>query len=540
VPLGGLGEIGMNCLAIEQQDGILVVDCGTAFPFDDLGVDVIHPDFSWLVARAERIRGIFLTHGHEDHIGALPYLLASIDVPIWGPPHALGVARRRLAEHGFAADDLALNPAHAGKRYTVGPFEVEPVRVSHSIVEASALAIRTRAGVVLHSGDYNFDPDPPDREPTDEARLRALGDGGIELLLSDSTNVDVPERAGSEREVARALEQIVGEAEGRVFIGLFASNVQRLISIGEIAQRRGRKLCLLGRSLLTQREVATEIGRLGWPSNLCIAAEQARSYPRDELIVLAGGTQAEPASALMRLASDSHRDLAIEPGDTVVLSSRAIPGNERAVAVMTNDILRRGAKLHTRLSDPRVHTSGHASQAEQRHMIELVRPRSFVPLHGTLHHLLRHAELARDHGVKDVLAVENGTALSFDTRGLRDGGAVPIGRVPIGHRGEPLSPDVLRRRAELGRGGVVAVSVMLDRGGRVLAGPSVSSRGVPAVDDEAASLRALERSAAEVVEWWRRNRDLDLTQEIRRALRRSVLELSGARPSIEVQLLGLD
>ncbi|HEY5959778.1 MAG TPA: ribonuclease J [Polyangiaceae bacterium] len=330
-PLGGLGEIGMNCLALEHSEGTLIVDCGTAFPNDDHGIDVIRPDFRYLEECAPKVVGVFVTHGHEDHIGALPYLLSSLSVPVYGPNHALGLVRRRLDEHGFDKEATDLRVAHVGKRYAVGPFEIEPVRVAHSIVDATALCIRSSAGTVVHTGDFDFDPDPPFGEPTDSKRLDAIGTEGVDLLLSDSTNVDIAERSGSERTVGLALERLVRAAPKRVFIGLFASNVQRLASLGALAQRVDRKICLLGRSLTTQHQVGHDIGRLNWPSDLMIAPEQLRDYPRERVLVLAGGTQAERSSSMYRLAKNNHRWGEVEAGDTVLFSSRAIPGNERAV-----------------------------------------------------------------------------------------------------------------------------------------------------------------------------------------------------------------
>ena len=538
VPLGGLGEIGMNCMAIEQDDGIVLVDCGTSFPSDDLGVDVLHPDFTWVHERADRVKGVLITHGHEDHIGALPYLLARLDVPVWGPPHALGLVRRRLAEHEFGRNQVDLREVHAGQCFSVGPFEVETVRVSHSIVEATALALRTRAGTLLHTGDFNMDPDPPDGEPTDVVRLRALGDEGIALLLSDSTNIDVPDRSGSEREVGEALDRIVRQSDERVFVVMFASNVQRLRMIGEIAQRHGRKLCLLGRSLGTQREVATAVGRLSWPSDLVVAPDQARNIPRNQLLVLAGGSQAERNSAMYRLAAGTHPALEIEPGDAVAFSSRIIPGNERVVYAMMSDLLRRGARLHTRLSDPDVHTSGHAGRSEQRQMIELTRPDAFVPVHGTLHHLLRHAEMAKTLGVRDVTVVESGTQIRFDAEhGLSKAGTVCSGRVAIALGGAPIEPDLLRRRSELGRWGLATISVVLDDEGFIVAGPNVTTRGVPRVDDDVAALGSVAREVAATLERIRTWRGVDVTEEARRAARRRLAELCGCRPMIEVHVL---
>jgi ribonuclease J len=539
LPLGGLGEIGMNCLAIEQHDGVLVVDCGTSFPHDDLGVDVIHPDFSALVERRERIAGVFITHGHEDHIGALSFLLNEIDVPVWGPSHALALSRRRLVERGFHDDELNFRQVGVGTTVQVGPFVVEPVRVSHSIVEATALCIRTAAGTVLHTGDFNMDPDPPDGEPIDLARLEAIGDEGVELLLSDSTNIDVPERPGSERQVGKSLGQLIAAAERRVFVVMFASNIQRLMLLGEIAQRTGRKICLLGRSLNTQVEVAREVGRLSWPSNLRVAPEQALELPPEQVLVLAGGSQAEPNSAMRKLASGVHSQMSLSEGDSVVFSSRIIPGNERAVFEMICDLIRRGARLHTRVTDPDVHTSGHGGRSEQRRMLELIRPRAFLPVHGTLHHLVRHAELAREVGVEQVLVAENGQSVAYQPdSGLEHAGMFSYGRVRVSPTGERLEPDVLRRRSELARYGLCVVSVALDGNGRVMGPPQVSALGLPNIDDSEGAKRAVAHAVADVLSSGAA-RGAFLEERVRRAVRRVLVERGSYRPNIEVHVLSL-
>jgi ribonuclease J len=538
--LGGLGEIGMNCFAVEQSDGIVVVDCGAAFAEDDVGIDVWHPDFSWLLEQRQRVHGIFLTHGHEDHVGALPYLLTELELPVWGPPHALGIAKKRLFEHNFSQAELDLRDAHAGQVYDVGPFKIEPVRVAHSIVEASALHIRTAAGSILHTGDFNFDPDPPDGEPTDEARLTELGDQGISLLLSDSTNIDVPVRAGSERGVGRALEELVQQAPARVVIAMFASNIQRLILLGEIAQRTGRKLCLFGRSLETQAQIARQIGRLSWPSDLVVSAEQAASVPRSSLLVLAGGTQAERNSALKRLSTGQHPKLTLAEDDTVIFSSRIIPGNDRPVFAMMNDLLRAGVILKTRFSDPSVHTSGHAGRTEQSRMIELCRPNCFLPVHGTLHHLLRHEELARELGVSETTVVENGTPVVCDGQKLWKDNVVPHGRIAIAMGGEELSSDTHQRRLELGRLGIAFVTLAVGRNDKLAAAPTVRTRGVPLVDDDDNALRAVAREIARSVETFRGGRGLAMAEFVRRAARRKLEELSGTRPIVEVEAIELD
>jgi ribonuclease J len=468
----------MNCMALEQHEGIVLVDCGVTFPATDLGIDVYHPRFDYLIARADRVRGVVITHGHEDHIGALPYLLAALDVPVFGPRHALELARLRLAEHGFDLAKLAIRDVEPGQHFSIGPFDFEPIRVTHSIADATALAIRTAAGTVIHTGDFKLDPSPPDGELTDELRLMKLGEEGVRLLLSDSTNIDSPGTAASERDVGDALGEIVARAPARVVIGVFASNVQRLRLLGEIAQRTGRKICLLGRSVTTHVRVAETVGRLRWPSDLVVAPDVAASMDRRSVLAIASGTQAERASALTRLAAGTHPVLRLEPGDTVILSSRIIPGNDRPVFDLMADLLRSGVDLVTRITDRRIHASGHAHREEQRRMIELTRPRAFVPLHGTLHHLFRHAELARECGVGEILVAENGEVIELTAEAApAKAGRVPAGRVAT-IAGAELSEDVLRERAQLGRSGVVFVSVTLDARGKVVGAPQVVSRGV--------------------------------------------------------------
>jgi ribonuclease J len=527
----------MNCLAIEQGEDIMVVDCGIRFPRDDLGVDVVHPDFTWLRERADRVRGIFVTHGHEDHIGALPYLLQDLEVPVWGPAHALGLVRRRLAEHDYGPTEVELRLAVPRETYEVGSFRVEPVRVAHSIVEASGLRILTNAGTVFHTGDFNFDPDPPDGEPTDEARLTEIGDAGVALLLSDSTNIDVTAPAGSERMVGRALDVLVGDATERVFIALFASNIQRLMLLGEIAQRVGRKIVVLGRSLQMQIEIASDIGRLRWPSNLRIGIDEARTFPKERLLVLAGGTQGEPGSAMSRLAAGTHQDLSIDEGDTVLFSSRVIPGNDVPVSDLVAAVMRRGAKVHTRHTDPSIHTSGHATRDEQSRMLKLVRPRCFLPVHGTLHHLRRHAALAREHGVSSVTVVENGTVVRLDGSSIEAEGRVPCGIVQVGMGGVPLAHDVLKERAELGRVGIATVAFCLDSKGGLFEPVSVSTRGIAGMVDPA-NLRGLKGEVARAVELSKRRRhgDIELKEEVRRTVRRFLLDVGGVRPAVEVHV----
>ena len=526
----------MNCLALEQQEGIVLVDCGVTFPSTDLGVDVYHPRFDYLIARAERVLGVVITHGHEDHIGALPYLLGALDVPVYGPPHALELARGRLVERGFDLAELDLVTVHVGNRFEVGPFGFEPIRVTHSIADATALAIRTAAGVVIHTGDFKLDPSPPDGELTDELRLMELGEEGVRLLLSDSTNVDSLGTSGSERDVGDALGEIIARARGRVVLGLFASNVQRLRLLGEIAERTGRRICLLGRSVINHVRAAEAVGRLHWPSELLVAPDVAASMARERVLVIASGTQAERMSALTRLANGTHPVLRLDPGDTVILSSRIIPGNDRPVFDMMADLLRAGVELISRITDRRVHASGHAHRDEQRRMIELTRPRAFVPLHGTLHHLVRHAELAREVGVGEVLVAENGEVIELTAAAApAKAGRVPVGKVAVAG-GDELSEDVLRERAQLGRGGVACVSVVFDDHGAISGEPQVVSRGVLEPSFAAVARKVSLAVARAVVDGDARTRADDdaVADLIRLAARRAFEAHTGRRPIVLV------
>jgi ribonuclease J len=394
----------MNCLALEQDDGIILIDCGVTFPSTDLGVDVFHPRFDYLNARSDRVLGVVITHGHEDHIGGLPYLLSTLDVPVYGPPHAIELVKLRLAEHGFDAGEIDLVHTRVGRSFDIGSFNIEPVRVTHSIADATALAIRTAAGTIVHTGDFKLDPTPPDGETTDEARFSALGDEGVRLLLSDSTNVDSAGTSTSEASVGRALAALVAKAPARVVIGVFASNVQRLQLLGEIAIATGRRICLLGRSVGNHVRVAQAVGRLNWPSDLVMPHEMVGAMPRERVLVIASGTQAERMSTLTRLGQGTHPALRLDEGDLVILSSRIIPGNDRPVFDMMGDFLRLGVKLVTKVTDPGIHASGHAHTEELEELIDLVRPKAFLPVHGTYLHLRAHAEAIVLHLVQPALA----------------------------------------------------------------------------------------------------------------------------------------
>lgn len=549
VPLGGLGEIGMNCMAIElgepDRGPIVVVDCGVTFPAAVNGVDVIHPDFGWLTARAERIAGLVVTHGHEDHIGAIPYLLqhlAHVDVPVHAPPYALGLIRARLQEHRERLPRAPrLLPSRPRAPYTLagGAIEVEPVRVTHSIADATALAIRHDGDVIVHTGDFKIDPDPTDGEHFDLERLRAIGDDGVTLLLSDSTNIDSPGTGRGERRVAETLARLVEAAPERVIVGLFASNAHRVRALLEIARRCRRKVALLGRSVQHHVRIAQETGYLDVPPDLLVSFDDAASVPRSQLLVIATGSQAEPRAALARLALDDHPKMRLEPGDTAILSSRAIPGNEVSVMRMVGDLYRRGCVVHLSATEPEIHASGHAHRDEQRAMIDLVRPAAFVPVHGTRHHLERHAALARSAGVADVLVVENGEVAEVDDEGVRKAGAVHVGRIAVDAAGE-LAEATLRERSQLGELGVVAVAVVVDERGRPSGPVAVSTRGILEEASHAHLLEAARRDVHEALATWpwstQRPTDDEVREVARLAVRRSLGKATQTRP-VAVPLL---
>jgi len=528
----------MNCLAVETDEAILVIDCGITFPEDDHGVELLHPDFNYLLERAHKVCGVFLTHGHEDHIGGLPYLLPELNVPVWGPPHALKLALRRVRDRPGKSSTLQVDfrPALPGRRYEVGPFAVEPVRVSHSIIEATSLFVESSAGTVLHTGDFKFDPDPPDGQPTDEERLLALGDRGVDVLLSDSTNIDSQGSAGSESEVADALADVIGAARQRVVVGLFSSNVQRLISLGQIAKKTGRRIGLLGRSLRTHVETAHDLGHLAWQDDLRLNNDELAVCKPSRLLVLAGGTQAEAGSALTRIAQASHPALALSAGDSVILSSRVIPGNDRRVSRMVSELLRLDVELHSHVTRRDLHTSGHANRDELTHMLELVRPRCFIPVHGARHHLHNHAELARRSGVEQSLVIENGQVAALARGRLSHAESVRSGRVAIDRGMETLSGDVLRQRAALGRGGIAQLCVVLDREGALKSPARLSTFGVATFDVPGASER-LAREAEQLLLtqskiWQRRGRDA--TEELEKFLSWRLERLIGKRPHVSV------
>ena len=528
----------MNCLAIESDDGIVVVDCGVTFPHDNYGVDLVHPDFSYLWERRDEVRAILVTHGHEDHIGAIPFLLKMMSVPVYAPAYARMLIEHRLTEHEDVVDpDLrTIVPRRA---FSVGNIRIEPLRVTHSIPDANAFCIDTPGARIFHTGDFKLEDDPPDDQPSDVERFAELGEDGVDVLLSDSTNVDVEVRTTSERSVGSALRELVAKLEGRVVVGLFASNVHRLQAIVDAALYCDRQICLLGRSVQTHVRAAQTLNKLRIPSDALVAPEVAMRLDPDRVLAIATGTQAEPVSALSRLARNDHPYFKLQRGDAVIFSSRTIPGSERAVFSLICDLERAGIDVHFRSTDSDVHVSGHAARAEQKRMIDLIKPRSFVPIHGTFHHLKRHADLARSMGIENTVVLENGDVAKWFPGGkLAMDGGVPHGRVFI-DGGVSIAPSILEERRAMGDSGTVFAQITLDKNGMLSTPFAVSTRGV-LLDEPAHSIEALARDAvAEQLRQAKGPRESLTPEESRdaaaRAIRR-VYRLGSRRPLVVVQV----
>jgi ribonuclease J len=506
--LGGLGEIGRNCAVVELDGARLLIDCGLAFPdAEQPGVDIILPDFSWLAEEPERVVGVVLTHAHEDHMGALPYFLRDFDVPVYGTRLSLAMLSAKLEEHQLTPSLVEVAP---GERTTLGPFDLEFYAVSHSIPDGMAVALRTPAGTVVHTGDFKMDLTPIDGRPTDLGGLARLAAEGIDLLLSDSTNADQPGFIVSEVEVGRALEDIFEAARRRIVVACFASHVHRVQQILDAAARLDRKVALVGRSMIRNMRVAADLGYLRVPAGMLVPMEELQDLEPARTVVLCTGSQGEPYSALTLMAGRDHKWVRIEPGDTVVLSSSLIPGNEAAVYRTINDLARLGADVYHK-GNARVHVSGHAAQGELTLLLSTLRPRSFLPVHGEYRHLAQHARLAEAAGVPadQILVCEDGDVVELAGGQVTRVGQVRAGMVFVDGLGiGDVGDAVLRDRRQLGGEGFVHVVVTVEtQSGKVLAGPDIVTRGFvyePESGDlieeaKARVLDALEQTAADGV-----------------------------------------
>jgi ribonuclease J len=480
IPLGGLGEIGLNMMAVEYGDTIFVIDAGIMFPEAYmLGVDYVIPDMDYLRQNRARVSGVILTHAHEDHIGALPFLLRDINVPVFGTPFTLGIVRHKLEEHELLAT-TSLHEVLPRERLKIGPFEVEFIRVNHSVVDGVGLAIRTPVGLVVHTGDFKMSQTVVEGMLTDVNRFAQCGEEGVLALLSDSTNVEKDGHTISAQEIGAELARIMEAATGRIIVALFASNIARIQQVVNIAQTRRRKVVFNGRSIEVSVAIARKLGYLDVPEGMEIDIDEVNTYPDDEIIMITTGSQGEPMSALARMAAGTHKQIKIHDEDKVILSSKFIPGNEKAIANIINNLYRRGADVvYEKISN--IHVSGHAFREELKMMINLTKPRFFMPVHGEYRHLVLHTRLARQVGIPDenLILAQNGQIIELEENSFRIRDGISAGRVLIDGKGiGDVGRSVLKERRLLSEEGLVVVNMAFDEEtGIVVYGPEIVSRG---------------------------------------------------------------
>jgi ribonuclease J len=525
IPLGGLGEIGLNAMVIACRGEMLLIDCGLMFPpSGTLGVDIVVPDFTYLRRNAAQLKGIVLTHGHEDHVGALPFLLNEVPVPVYGTRFTLAMVRGRLEELAVKADLREIEPRHP---FPVGAhFTVEASRVTHTVPDAVGYIVRTPEGPVIHTGDFKLDPDPIDGQRTDLERWGELGDEGVLCLLSDSTNSERTHETGSERLVEQTFERLFRDVPGRVVVGMFASQVHRVQHVLGLAEKLGRKVVTMGRSMARNIEMARQLGFLpGVTDALFVPLEAAAAVPPERLLVLATGSQAEPRAGLSQLAAGDG-PLRLGPGDLVVLSARAIPGNERAVSGLIDQLLWRGARVIYPDLEPGVHVSGHASQPQQRRVLDIIRPRNFVPIHGELHHLHRHLATAKESGIapEHLLLAQDGDLLAFEEGRGHFAGSVPTGRIYRDRFGSGVvTPDILQERTRLAETGFIVAAIVINRDNlSVMSGPQLTGQGL-SLDEQVLLPRVAEDARAFFLQMspQLRGDDAMAREELARSVRRA-------------------
>ena len=539
VSLGGAGEIGMNLNLYGYAGDWLILDCGVTFGDDSQpGLEVVMPDPAFIVERRDRLLGIVATHAHEDHIGAIPYLWTQLRCPVWATPFTASLLRAKLVEAGLA-DKVRINVVPMSGRFTVGPFDLELITLTHSIPEPNAVALRTPVGTVLHTGDWKFDPDPLIGSTSDEAALRRLGDDGVLAMIGDSTNALRPGTSGSEADLRRSLIDLVGRYDARVAVACFASNVARLETIARAATVHGREVALVGRSLWRIDKAARENGYLADLPRF-LTEDEAGYIPRDKIVLICTGSQGEPRAALARIAREDHPNIVLETGDVVILSSRIIPGNEKAINRLQNALVRLGIEIITE-EDHFVHVSGHPARDELVRMYQMVRPRVAIPVHGEARHLIAHAHLAEECQVEQPLVIQNGDMVRLTPSGATIVDEVPVGRLASDGKGLlPLGGAALKDRRRIILNGSAVATLVVDRQGRLAAPPAISLIGLVEETAASAALPFLCDAAECVLDdlpAGARRDDNAVREAVRRALRRLINERFGKRPLIEIHLV---
>ncbi|HZI10983.1 MAG TPA: ribonuclease J [Myxococcus sp.] len=535
IPLGGLGEIGLNSMVVACRGEMLLIDAGLMFPSEGMpGVDIIIPDFTHLKQNAAQLKGVVLTHGHEDHLGALPYLLNELPIPVYGTRFTLAMARHRLNELGLEADLREIEPREP---FAVGSaFKVEASRVTHTVPDAVGYIIRTPEGTLIHTGDFKLDPDPIDGLRTDLERWGQAGEEGVLCLLSDSTNSELNDETGSERVVEETFERLFRGATGRIVVALFSSNLHRVRHLLSLCERLGRKVAFQGRSMIRNVEMARELGYLDVPDSLFIHLDTVSLLPAHKVLVITTGAQGEPRAGLSQLASGDG-PVRLDPGDLVVLSSRPIPGNERSVGALIDQLQWRGAKVAYAQLEPGVHVSGHASKPQQRRVLDLVRPRHFIPIHGEGRHMHRHLATAREAGLEPAqcLLAQDGDVVTFTEGRGRFTGSVPSGRILKDRFGSGVvTPDTLQERVRLSETGLVAAVVVLQRDTqKLVAGPQLSGQGL-SLDEQVLLPRVAQeaKSLFEEMSVQLRGDDALVREELTRVVRRAFKLYTAKRPAV--------
>ena len=537
IPLGGLGEIGKNMMAIRYQDTIVVIDAGLMFPEDELlGIDVVIPDISFLVENRDKVKAILLTHGHEDHVGALPYVLKEINPPIYGSKLTLGIVEGKLKEHNL--DNVQLNIVRPRDSIKVGPFEIEFFRVSHSIPDAMGIAIHTPLGIIFHTGDFKIDQTPVDGQVIDFRKMAELGEKGVLVMLSDSTNADRKGFTQSEKVVGNTFDDLFGRCEGRIIVTTFASNVHRIQQVITTAEKYGRKVSIVGRSMVNNIKISSQLGYIDIAEDTLIEMEEINKYPPEKVVIATTGSQGEPMSALTRMATADHRWVGIKPGDTVIISATPIPGNEKLVTKTIDLLFKQGAEVIYE-KEAGVHVSGHASQEELKLILNIIKPRYFIPVHGEYHHLMKHAKIAESLGIprSRIFVAENGQIIEISKKKAHVAGKVTAGKVLVDGLGVgDVGNIVLRDRRQLSQDGIMIVVVSITKeNGEVVSGPDIVTRGFVYVRESEQLIENAKAKVREAMEQCQRKNITEwavIKSQIRDKLGKHLYEKTGRRPMI--------